>query len=269
MQDNLPQNNELSLLTYNVWTGNSSANQHRLTTFIADKNADIVCLQEVKRSFYHTLFANSKITSEYVFANPPALYEGDFDGELLLIKRKYNPTLFPHVILPQTRQNRHYASASFVVNGVRIAVATAHLESMFFYSDYTKVKLNQLGTISHAMDHTMDPLKPDCCIFAGDCNLTGGNQLQAENDGIEQLKLTDVWKFFNNTTEDENDEAYRRNDVTWDYAGNNHIKHVEYHRPDRVFIKLFTHQVEPTSIQREVSDMSDHYGLTATFRITP
>lgn len=216
-----------------------------------------------RRFFYDELLSNEKIKQKYDFVIPPAFsYAGNSDGELLMIKKKFKATLYKQVALENSKQFRFFSCGRLVVNGVKIGIGTAHLESVFFTREFTSVKAAQLGQICK----TLDGMDLDCYIVAGDCNLTGGAQLKAENKSIEDLKLIDVWKFFNVTTERYDDPKYRENDVTWDGARNKNVRYQEFHRPDRVFMRCFSHKLEPASMERPVTNMSDHYPLTAVFR---
>ncbi len=264
-----PHQKSLSLLTYNVWRDNSSNNQDRLVAFIAEKGADAVCLQEVNRKFYGKLEQNSTIKSLYDFVYPNEFVNNCYDGDLLLVKKQCKPTLYQHVRLQSSAQSRYMSCGFFTVNGVKIVVGTAHLESEFFENWTTEVKARQISEIYAVLDRVRKEKSADCILFAGDCNFTGtdGGQLEGENAAVEKVNLVDVWKFFNDTTDKTHDENFRERDATWDGKRNPNVKHKEFHRPDRVFMRLFSHKVTPKSMQRVVSDMSDHYGLTAEFNV--
>ncbi len=255
------QSMELSFLTYNVWRHNKTENQKRLCEFIAKSDADVICLQEVTQIFFDRLMGYENFRERYDFVYP----KSKGDGELLLTKKKFKATLYEQVPLAQTRQFRHFAYGQIEVNGLRIGLGTAHLESEFFSSKATSIKAAQLKKICKIFD----TLKTDCYIFCGDCNLTGGEQLRAEKGCIEELKLIDVWKYFHETTEDYKDESYRKNDITWDGDRNPHVRDREFHRPDRIFLRSNTDRIVPISMVRLVTDMSDHYPLQSVFQLDP
>lgn len=273
-----PSINEISLMTYNVWTGNSLDNITELSEYIATSDIDIICLQEVTDLFFNTLVKNHpKIKEEYDFVEPPiattwsvAEYIPDYnyrcyDGELLLIKKKYHATLQPHVPMTGTNQNRHFAAAILEINGAKIGVGTAHIESEFYSDRATKTKAAQLEMICKSFESE----DVDSYILAGDMNLTGGDQLEAEDKCIDELKLADVWKELKSTTDNDMDKKFREEDVTWDGARNTNIPDKnEFQRPDRVYLGLFREKIKPVSISRIEGSMSDHYGLKASFTVS-
>lgn len=257
---------QLSFLTYNVWRDNSVENQDKLTSFFAECDADVIALQEVTRPFFDKLLSHKKISSQYDFVIPPAFQYQNYDGELLLTKKKFKATLYAHVPLEKTIQFRHLACGILEINGLKIGIGTAHLESLFFRSEFTDIKGRQLAKICEVLKG----MNIHCLLFGGDCNLTGGDELKGEDAYIERLGLTDIWKFSQGTTDDYGDAQYRLKDVTWDGANNPNIPYKEFHRPDRIFFKAFTEtdRIVPSSIERVVSNMSDHYGLKAKFQLT-
>jgi endonuclease/exonuclease/phosphatase family metal-dependent hydrolase len=267
-RSDLNNNNiELCLLTYNVWRCNSRDNQARLCEYLVASNADIICLQEVTPRFYSTLLLNFALVGKYDFSLKREFADStrkSDEDELLMVKKEHNASLTGHVRLPRSKAKRHLTHGMLEIQGLRVAIGTAHLESKFFTPEFTALKLEQLNKINEMMSVE----KPDCILFAGDCNFTGDQQLDAENQGLQDLEFQDVWKIKNTEMiEDELDDSYRANDVTW-HADNPHVPHPEYHRPDRVLMKLFKPDcVQPVSIARVVSDMSDHYGLVAQFKI--
>lgn len=258
----------LSILTYNVWTGNSSENMNNLCHYLAESDVDIICLQEVTKPFYDKLmFDNAAILQEYEILNPPAADFWDFmgcDGELLMVKKKHQPTFFNPVSLEQTKQNRYFSYGYVEINNVKVGFATAHIESVFYHPAHTTLKAAQLKQVCG----TLDDLNVDGYILSGDLNLTGGEQLQAENQCMDSLQLMDVWKQLKKTTDDEADEKFRNEDATWDGLRNPNIADkTEAQRPDRICLRLFRNKVEPVSIERVETSWSDHYGLKANFKV--
>lgn len=260
------QRKELKVVSYNVWRNNLPKNRTRLAEFIANCDVDIVCLQEVTRGFYYTLRANEKVTAKYDFSMTEEFAKAQtkfFEDELILVKKEHQATLTGHTALRNSKEKRCLSHGMIVINGVRIAIGTAHLESKFFKPEFTAIKTGQLA---QAMQ-TLEQDKPDCAILAVDSNFTGGDQLQAENQAIESLKLNDVWKSLHpDMIENETNPDFQNNHVTWDGANKPNVKYNEFHRPDRVFMKFFKPvNLKPNSIERIKSDMSDHYGLQAEF----
>lgn len=259
---------ELSILTYNVWTNNSESNIDSLCGYLSVCNADIICLQEVTQRFYDKLTMNhSELLEKYDFLNPPAADFWDMiacDGELILTKKKFNATLFKPVSLEGTNQNRYFSYGKFEINGVSVGFATAHIESVFYKDIYTELKAKQLRQICKALDE----MQVDAYILCGDINFTGGDQLQAENNCVDKLDLVDVWKELNGASDDVTDQKFRDKDATWDGLHNENIADkTEFQRPDRVYVRFFKRNIEPVAIARIETNWSDHYGLTARFKV--
>lgn len=268
--NNLPADTALKLLTYNVRFDNSKENKERLVEFISKNDADVICLQEVTPLFYKELTGHQKIGKDYLSVYPDEfLTNSNRDGDLLLVRKKLNPTLYKHVRLNNSRQGRFFSSGFLTIKDITVVIGTAHLESIFFSPGCAAVKAEQLKQICHTLEAIQEMTNADCIIFAGDCNMTGtdGNQLAAENNAISAVNLVDVWTYFNDTTDNTKDATFRDRDATWNGEENaKQIRHREYHRPDRIFMRS-NGKVEPESIEMHKSDMSDHYALSAQFKV--
>lgn len=179
-----------------------------------------------------------------------------------MIQKIHHAEFYEPLLLVETgQQNRHCLMAEFQLGNRSIVVGTLHLQSIFFRSSATTVKCHQLNQVLG----TMKDINGVASYFIlGDMNLTSDHQLKTENKCIEKLGLIDVWKNLHETTEDENDPNYQRNDITWDGRNNTKVKYVEFHRPDRIFISNNA-KLTPISIKRLVNNFSDHYGLVANF----
>lgn len=266
--DNDQHNALLKVVTFNINQNNTQENNLRVLGFIEESNADVVCLQEVTFNFY-TMLTKHDVIKHYQFVYPDEFKYGYFISDMLLIKRSLQPALYNHVQLYSTAQNRFFCSGYLTIKGLTIAIATAHLESIFFNDQCTAVKVAQLQQICSTLEAIQQLVHADCIIFAGDCNFTGtdGNQRENENHAIASVNLMDVWKYFNVTSDDTRDPVFRNRDATWNYEKNpKQIKHKEFHRPDRIFMRPGS-RVVPNSISMKESDMSDHFALEATFRI--
>ena len=150
---------------------------------------------------------------------------------------------------------------------ITLVVGTAHLQSVFFSTQSSDTKCSQLTYSTN----TLESLNADCLVFMCDCNLEGGSQLNNQNTCISRSGLTDGWKALRGTSDDYNDVSYRINDVTWNGAENPKIGGIrEYHRPDRIFYKCNGNDIHLrlVNIERIVNNLSDHYGLIATFLMT-
>lgn len=222
-------------------------------------DADVVGLQEVTRSAYKLL---DSWRDKYLLVEPVFKQE---HTTVLLVKKSLDPTLYKPVELPNSpSRHRHYSMTLFNLSGRKIAVATAHIESVFFDDWSTSIKCTQISAITEALKD----LDPDSFIFMGDCNLTQGSELKHENMCIEKNKLIDTWKEVHGTTDDEYDPKFRKEDVTWDYDHNNKVPHKEYHRPDRIFYRnIVKDTLIPQKIERIVNNYSDHFGLYAVYSL--
>lgn len=180
-------------------------------------------------------------------------------GGLLMVKKEHHAKFYRQLELNKSRQCRYLDYASFTIHDLNIAVASVHLDSVFFSKNATDFKVAQLKQVCNKLN----AIKPDCMLIAGDMNFTSGDQLENENAAIKSLGLSDLWKSAHTTTEDENDQSYRDNDITWDSANNPSVEYPdEFQRPDRIFMGLFKPEVK-VEMERRVSSESDHYGLKA------
>lgn len=251
---------------------NTENNFRRILSFLEAEDSDIIALQEVPERFYTLLEHEEEFLNKYTHIKPPYFTVSPYDTELLLIKKKFNPELHAHVPLPGTGpQNRHYVSATIQVGTVTLVIGTAHLQSVFFTASSTATKSRQLEYI---VSNTMarDAYKEEngaSLVVMGDMNLTGGEELERENATIKRLDLVDIWKSLHahaDANERNENEAYRKNDVTWD-AENPLIDVAEYHRPDRIFLRTTDPGVRFIKIDRIITFLSDHYPLKATLSI--
>ncbi len=261
---------QLSLLTYNVWVDNDqhADNQVALIAYFVENSFDVMCLQEVTRQFYQMIQSNTQLAEQYDFVAPAAHQDiGRRFGDLLMVKKDLNALLHPQEILINTTRGRYLASCSVVIEGVKLNIGSAHIESVFFSKESTQIKAVQFDQISNSLTSMQDP---DAIIFAGDCNLTGAECLEDEDAIITKNALIDLWKAQHPDMNemDQDDEDYRANHITWDGTNNPKVPYEEYHRPDRVFMRLFKPAVvKVEKMERVVTDMSDHYGLSVVFSI--
>lgn len=260
---------QLSLLTYNVWVDNDkySKNQDGLIAYFVENSFDVMCLQEVTRQFYQIIKSNASLVEQYDFVDPVAHHDaGRRFGDLLMVKKNLHATLHSQEKLNNTTRGRYLASCSVEIDGIKLNIGSAHIESVFFTEESTQIKAVQFDQIAHSLSSKHSP---DAFIFAGDCNLTGAECLQDEDAVIAKNALIDLWKAQHPemNENDQEDEDYRANHVTWDGANNPNVPYEEYHRPDRVFMRLFKPVVQVKKMERVETDLSDHYGLSVVFSI--
>ena len=253
----------LTVLTYNVKRDNEPRDWTNIVQLLLRLQPDVIALQEVAPPIYR--MTQDALGRDYDMVISPTRH----DAEMLLARKDLGAHMYEPLLLPDTGdQKRHLLTLQLhLPGGLRLVVGTLHAQSVFFERRHTDTKCRQIG----ASVRELESFHPHCLLLVGDMNLTSGHELGAENRCIDALGLEDVWKSLHDTTEDEHDRAYRRDDVTWDGANNPKVRGHEFHRPDRVFLKCLDDggggglAMIPLEIERIVNTFSDHYGLVARF----
>lgn len=243
------------LLTYNVL-----ADQDHLETrlpvlfdIIGKSDADIIALQEVAPWFlielekqewlknYHGLMADGKMVAPR--------------GLLILSKSPIGKVTAEYLT---TRQNRALLIVETEIKGIKVAVATCHLESPLEASRTRAIQIDEFFNILDKADHS---------IFLGDFNFGDGEEPETS---MLIPKYVDCWMHTN-----PKDVGYTWNIEKSEMAKLGSFPNETSRRLDRIFIK--SKQITPTKTEiigdKEIEGNkgvfpSDHFGLMGTVKIS-
>lgn len=118
-------NKNLKIISYNIHRAKNSDNQNRLNDiiiFLSEKNADIICLQEVTSSQHNKIREMIKTSGKFV-ANAKRVIM--LDG--LATYSKYPIVESNHVLLTSKKEQRGFLHTSYKIEGKLINVINVHL----------------------------------------------------------------------------------------------------------------------------------------------
>jgi len=247
---------QLSVVTYNVWFDSATAEQRvpKILDVVAAKNADIIAFQEVESWFIDALEADDRF-KPYHFAAERGWFNSVKGGLLVLVKTEL---LQQHYLALPSNMDRGLLQLETEIEGVRLCVATVHLDSML---DDSKLRIRQLEAVSKQTSQCND------LILLGDFNFGDG---EVENNKINP-GYRDAWKQLK-----PNDRGYTWNVIESNLARQNSFPSEGSRRLDKVYVMggaLIAHHAEiiantaftsPTG-QRLLP--SDHFGLFVVFKI--
>jgi len=146
----------LSILCFNVWfsSHNLLNRKKAFLDLITNKNADIICLQEVTHDFKNFLQACELIQKNYIIS---ATFEGPYD---VLILSKMNANFFVKKFSTEMGRKIILAEA-FLEDGTPLLIGNFHLESLEQMVTYRKSQLELINNIVK---------KPKNVVLAGDFN---------------------------------------------------------------------------------------------------
>jgi len=240
----------LKVVTYNVLAEKVNTKQRvpALFKILKDANADIIVLQEVSPWLLFEMLDEPSL-KDY------ALFEGY--GEYLFIAN-VKADITRHEKLPG-RQNRSVFFAQFTINGRKVAIATAHMES----------PLEAGPTRAKQLDQIFGLLK-DCddAILLGDFNFGDGEE--PETSHLDK-KYVDAWRAVK-----PNDPGYTWNIEKSDMAKNGSFPGEKSRRIDRILVrsdrwKPVAAEIigdKPLNEGKQDAFPSDHFGLTATLKFS-
>lgn len=119
------KNKNLKIMSYNIHRAKDSNNQHRLNDiiiFLSEKNADIVCLQEVTSNQHEKIREMIKTSGKFV-ANAKRIIISDG----LATYSKYPIVESNHVLLTSKNEQRGFLHTSYKIDGKLINVINVHL----------------------------------------------------------------------------------------------------------------------------------------------
>lgn len=123
--DKILKKKNLKIMSYNIHRAKNSNNQHRLDDiiiFLSEKDADIICLQEVTSSQYEKIREMIKSSGKFV-SNAKRIIISDG----LATYSKYPIVESNHVLLTSKNEQRGFLHTSYKIDGKLINVINVHL----------------------------------------------------------------------------------------------------------------------------------------------
>lgn len=243
------------LLTYNVLADQIHEDKRLPAIFdiLGKSNADIIALQEVAPWFLIELGKQEWLKSYH-----GTMAEGKLiapRGLLILSKSPIQKVTAEYLT---TRQHRALLVVETEIKGVKVAVATCHLESPLEANKTRAIQIDEFYKILDKADHS---------VFLGDFNFGDGEEPETS---MLIPKFVDSWRHTNGK-----EAGYTWNIEKSEMAKSGSFPNEKSRRLDRIFIK--SKHLTPTKTEiigdQEIEGNkdvfpSDHFGLLGTVKIS-
>lgn len=152
----ISQEQQVTLITWNVWFDKFMFDKRvaEIIRIIVEKDADLVCLQEVTPRFVQFLCKDEEIRKKYVLS--------DVDGASVnpygvLMMSKFKVDAFHNFAFPESGMGRSLLCSVFQLEGKesKFAITTSHLESLDYNSnsriEQMRLSFEILSTFKHSV----------------------------------------------------------------------------------------------------------------------
>jgi endonuclease/exonuclease/phosphatase family metal-dependent hydrolase len=175
--------NPIRIVTYNVWFEDQPfAISHRyptLLSILAERNADIICLQEVTPVFLQILVSQAWVKQGYWLSGVNAKTIGRYG---VIIMTRFAPQRLQLIPSPVSNMGRSFLVCDFRCSSRSCRIVTSHLESLQHSADTREQQLHQLIDISNTDQAGLT-------IFCGDTNFCSPN----EDGPLLEAGWRDLW----------------------------------------------------------------------------